>query len=73
MKAEGSPDLEGMTVDPPPSQWNVPATWKVKGAAALEGPWEEVQAGGGLGEAAPMWFFKVGVAVGRRERRPLTF
>ena len=66
MKADGSPDIEGMMVDPPPSQWNVPATWKVKGAATLAGPWEEVDVsvGGGLGEAAlSMRFFKVEVVL----------
>jgi len=39
MKADGTPDFGGMTVDPPPIQWNVPATWKVKGSVTLEGPW----------------------------------
>ena len=59
MKADGSPDFGGMTVDPPPSQWNVPATWKVKGAATLEGPWGDVPAGGN-----PAYrFFKVEVVL----------
>lgn len=66
MKADGTPDFGGMTVDPPQGQWNVQgATWKVKGAATLEGPWGDVSAeGGGLGEAAlPMRFFKVEVVL----------
>ena len=66
MKVDGTPDLAGMTVDPPPSQWNVPATWKVKGAATLDGPWEDVDvsASGGLGETIlPMRFFKVEVVL----------
>ena len=38
----------------------MPVMWKVKGAATLEGPWEEVSEGGGAGRAAlPMRFFKV--------------
>ena len=65
MKADGTPDFGGMTVDPPPSQWNVPATWKVKGAVTVEGPWGEVPAeGGALGESAlPLRFFKVEVGL----------
>ena len=66
MKADGTPDFGGMTVDPPPSQWNVPATWKVKGATTLDGPWEDVDvsASGCLGETAlPMRFFKVEVVL----------
>ena len=66
MKADGTPDLAGIVVEPPQGQWNVPATWKVKGAATLAGPWEEVDmsVGGGLGEAAlPMRFFKVEVVL----------
>lgn len=27
-------------------KWNVSATWKVKGAATLAGPWEDGPAGG---------------------------
>ena len=65
MKADGTPDLAGIVVDPPQGQWNLPATWKVKGAATLEGPWEDVPAGGGaLGESAlPLRFFKVEVVL----------
>ncbi len=44
MKADGTPDLAGIVFDPPQAQWNVPATYKVKGAVSLEGPW-----GGGAG------------------------
>ena len=65
MKADGTPDLEHIVFDPPQGRWNVPATYKVKGAATLEGPWEEVPAGGGaLGESAlPLRFFKVEVVL----------
>ena len=66
MKADGTPDLANIVFDPPQARWNVPATWKVKGAATLAGPWEEVDVsvGGGLGEAAlPMRFFKVEVVL----------
>ena len=66
MKADGTPDLANIVFDPPQARWNVPATWKVKGAATLAGAWEEVDvsAGGGLGEAAlPMRFFKVEVVL----------
>ena len=50
MKADGTPDLANVAFDPPKAQWNVPdapVTWK--GAATLEGPWEDVrrQDGGG--------------------------
>ena len=48
-----------MTVDPSPSQWNVHATWKVKGAAKLEGPWGDVPAGGN----SAYRFFKVEVVL----------
>ena len=59
MKADGTPDFGGMTVDPPPIQWNVPATWKVKGAVTLEGPWGDVPSGGN-----PAYrFFKVEVVL----------
>ena len=65
VKADGTPDLANMVFEPPQGQWNVPATWKVKGAATLDGPWEEVPAGGGaLGESAlPLRFFKVEVVL----------
>ena len=66
MKADGTPDLAGIVVEPPQGRWNVPATWKVNGAVSLEGPWGEVDVsvGGGLGEAAlPMRFFKVEVVL----------
>ena len=59
MKADGTPDLAGIVFEPPQGRWNVPATWKVKGAATLEGPWEEVPAGGN-----PAYrFFKVEVVL----------
>ena len=49
----------------PQARWNVPATYKVKGAAELSGPWQEV-GGGGLGETAlpgDFRFFKVEVVL----------
>ena len=59
MKADGTPDLEHIVFDPPQAQWNVPATYKVKGAAMLEGPWGDVPAGGN-----PAYrFFKVEVVL----------
>ena len=64
LKADGTPDLEHIVFDPPQARWNVPATYKVKGAAELSGPWQEV--GGGLGEAAlpeGFRFFKVEVVL----------
>ena len=55
MKADGTPDLAGIVFEPPQAQWNVPATYKVKGAATLAGPWGDVMAGG-----SPAYrFFKV--------------
>ena len=64
MKADGTPDLENIAVDPPQTKWNVPgARAVVKGAATLAGPWEDVPTGGGSpGTARPtMRFFKVTV------------
>jgi len=59
LKADGTPDLENIVFDPPQAQWNVPATYKVKGAATLQGPWGEVSAGGN-----PAYrFFKVEVVL----------
>ena len=59
MKADGTPDLAGIVFEPPQAQWNVPATYKVKGAAALAGPWGDVPAGGN-----PAYrFFKIEVEV----------
>ena len=46
MKADGTPDLANIVFEPPQAQWNVPATYKVKGAATLDGPWDEVSSGG---------------------------
>ncbi len=40
-------------------KWNASATWKVKGAASLEGPWGDVPVGGN-----PAYqFFKVEVVL----------
>ena len=59
MKADATPDLANLELAPPPSQWNVPATWKVKGAATLDGPWGDVPA-----EGNPAYrFFKVEVVL----------
>ena len=58
MKADGTPDLGKMSVDPPQSRWNVPgAVPKVKGAPALAGQWAEVPEGGD----PSLRFFKVEV------------
>ena len=64
LKADGTPDIEHIVFDPPQAKWNVPATYKVKGAANLSGPWQEVD--GGLGETAlpeGFRFFKVEVVL----------
>ncbi len=59
MKADGTPNLAGIVFEPPQAQWNVPATYKVKGAATLAGPWGDVPAGGN-----PAYrFFKVEVVL----------
>ena len=43
MKADGTPDLANIALDPPQSRWNVPATYKVKGAVNLDDvDWPEV-------------------------------
>ena len=61
MKADGTPDLENIAVDPPKSQWNVPgARAVVKGAATLDGEWKSVE-GATAAEKAAMRFFKVTV------------
>ena len=63
MKADGTPDLENITVDPPKSQWNVSgARAVVKGAATLDGEWKSVE-GASAAEKAAMRFFKVVVEV----------
>ena len=59
LKADGTPDLENIAVDPPKSQWNVPgARAVVKGAATLDGEWKSVE-GTTAAEKAAMRFFKV--------------
>ena len=59
MKADGTPDLENIAVDPPKSQWNVPgARAVVKGSATLDGEWKAVE-GAPAEEKAAMRFFKV--------------
>ncbi len=63
MKADGTPDLENIAVDPPKSQWNVPgARAVVKGAATLDGEWKAVEEATAA-EKAAMRFFKVVVVV----------
>ena len=59
MKVDGTPDLAGIVFEPPQTQWNVPATYKVKGAATLAGPWGDVPAGGN----SAYRFFKVEVVL----------
>ena len=64
MKADGTPDLANIVLEPPQARWNVPATYKVKGAATQEGPWGEVPTGGASGgRALPLRFFKVEVVL----------
>ena len=63
MKADGTPDLENIAVDPPKSQWNVQgARAVVYGAATLDGEWKSVE-GATAAEKAAMRFFKVVVEV----------
>ncbi len=63
MKADGTPDLANIAVDPPKSQWNVPgARAVVKGAATLDGEWKAVE-GATAAKKAAMRFFKVVVEV----------
>ena len=63
MKADGTPDLENIAVDPPKAQWNVPgARAVVYGAATLDGEWKSVE-GATAAEKAAMRFFKVVVEV----------
>ena len=46
LKADGTPDIEHIVFDPPQAKWNVPATYKVKGAANLsDTDWPEVTEG----------------------------
>jgi len=55
-----------MTLDPPQTKWNVPATYKLMGAERLEGPWEVIgeDDGGGSGHATlPGRFFNVEVVL----------
>ena len=60
MKPDGTPDLENLTFAPPLEMWNVPdATFKVKGAPAVAGPWQDVSAG----DASGLRFFKVEVVL----------
>ena len=63
MKADGTPDLENIAIDPPKSQWNVPgARAVVYGTATLDGEWKSVE-GATAAEKAAMRFFKVVVEV----------
>ncbi|MBP5410861.1 MAG: leucine-rich repeat protein, partial [Lachnospiraceae bacterium] len=56
LKADGTPDIEHIVFDPPQARWNVPATYKVKGAANLDDvDWPEVTEG----NKANFRFFKV--------------
>ena len=58
MKADGTPDIEHIVFDPPQERWNVPATYKVKGAANLnDTEWPEVTEENKAG----FMFFKVTV------------
>ena len=60
MKPDGTPDIEHIVFDPPQARWNVPATYKVKGAAELsDTDWSEVTEG----NKANFRFFKVEVVL----------
>ena len=63
MKADGTPDLANIAVDPPKAQWNVSgARVVVKGASILGSEWKSVE-GATAAEKAAMRFFKVVVEV----------
>ena len=58
MKADGTPDLEHMSFDPPQTRWNVQGAQPViKGAAVLDGEWQTVTEQ----NKASFRFFKVAV------------
>ena len=59
MKADGTPDLDGLTFEPPKSAWNVPgAVPKLKGRSQLDaGEWQDVPSGGD----PAMRFFRIEV------------
>ena len=61
MKADGTPDLANLAVEPPQARWNVPgARPVVKGAATLDGEWKPVEEATPA-ERAAMRFFKMAV------------
>ena len=56
IKADGTPDLTNIVFEPERGRWNVPdAQVVVKGAATLDGPWDDVPSGGN----STFRFFKV--------------
>ena len=60
LKADGTPDLANIVFDPPQAKWNVPAAYKVKGAASLsDTEWPEVTEQ----NKASFRFFKVEVVL----------
>ena len=60
IKADGTPDLTNIVFEPARGRWNVPdAQVVVKGAATLDGPWDDVPSGGN----STFRFFKVVVAL----------
>ena len=60
MKVDGTPDIGHLVFDPPQARWNVPATYKVKGAAKLsDTDWPEVTEG----NKGAFRFFKVEVVL----------
>jgi hypothetical protein len=60
MKADGTPDLDNLVFEPSQDKWNVPgAVPKLRGAATLDGPWQDVPTGGDT----EMRFFKIEVVL----------
>ena len=60
LKSDGTPDVEHIVFDPPQARWNVPATYKVKGAVNLNDTvWSEVTEQ----NKASFRFFKVEVVL----------
>ena len=73
MKADGTPDLANIVLDPPQEQWNVQGAQMVlKCAAKLTGPWWTVPAeGGSPGTTRPTTrFFKAVVLLGDAQDDP---
>ena len=67
LKVDGTPDIENIVFDPPQERWNVQSAQPViKGAANLNGPWQEVGGDGHAGRVTlpeDFRFFKAEVVL----------